>query len=140
MLISFSPAGQQEQIVDAYGKVAGAVANVLRGGFRAPDDGVLSVLYAATAPELREGKFPNATYFSDPAEDGKPTSEGTDEEVRFRCTLLNPSEPAADRYYDNSSATTSGKPVSRLSRRSSAWKTLVLSPEMRLLPPFSPCR
>jgi hypothetical protein len=84
----FSVAGQQEQIVDAYGKVAGAVANVLRGGFRAPDDGALSAIYAATAPELREGKFPNGEYFSDPAEPGKPTSEGTSEEVSYFSSFL----------------------------------------------------
>ncbi|GAA5853669.1 hypothetical protein JCM8547_007406 [Rhodosporidiobolus lusitaniae] len=76
--------GQQEQFKEAYGETAGAIAStLLRPLARAADDGALSALWAATAPEARDGEsFQNGDYFSDPAEDGKPSGEATDEELR----------------------------------------------------------
>ncbi|BGP34578.1 hypothetical protein JCM10296v2_006400 [Rhodotorula toruloides] len=74
--------GQNDQIKPAYGETIGKVVETLvRPILRAPDDGALSTLWAATAPEAREGEFENGSYCTDPAELGKETSEATDPEL-----------------------------------------------------------
>ncbi|GAA5972520.1 hypothetical protein JCM11641_001882 [Rhodosporidiobolus odoratus] len=76
--------GQQEQFKAAYGETVGAISSTLfRPLFRAPDDGALSTLFAATAPVVRQGKeFYNGAYFTDPEQDGKESKEATDVEPR----------------------------------------------------------
>ncbi|GAA6020429.1 hypothetical protein JCM11491_000241 [Sporobolomyces phaffii] len=73
--------GQVDQYKDAYGETVGAVLKtVLPPIMRAPDDGALSVLWAATAPEARQ-KYASGTYFSNPDQDGKETNEAKDQEM-----------------------------------------------------------
>ncbi|BGP26909.1 short-chain dehydrogenase/reductase SDR family protein [Rhodotorula toruloides] len=74
--------GQNDQIQPAYGQTLGKVVETLvRPILRAPDDGALSTLWAATGPEAREGGFENGSYYTGPAEEGKETSEATDPEL-----------------------------------------------------------
>ncbi|GAA5900912.1 hypothetical protein JCM6882_005976 [Rhodosporidiobolus microsporus] len=78
--------GQQDQIKSAYGSTVATVASaVFRPFFRAPDDGALSTIWAATAPEAREkvgNEFENGGYFTDPAEEGGESKEAEDVELR----------------------------------------------------------
>ncbi|GAA6016801.1 hypothetical protein JCM10207_003256 [Rhodosporidiobolus poonsookiae] len=79
--------GQQEQFKAAYGETLGNIAQaVFRPLFRAPDDGALSTIWAATGPSAREGDFENggvALFLSStPKQDGKESNEATDPEIR----------------------------------------------------------
>ncbi|GAA5877881.1 hypothetical protein JCM16303_000272 [Sporobolomyces ruberrimus] len=75
--------GQTRQYKDAYGEKAGAIMEtVIRPLMRAPDDGALSVLWAATSPDARNNeKYENGTYFSNPDQDGGETSEAKNQEL-----------------------------------------------------------
>ncbi|GAA5980371.1 hypothetical protein JCM5350_000962 [Sporobolomyces pararoseus] len=73
--------GQTSQYKGAYGETVGtAMETVIRPIMRAPDDGALSMLWAATAPEARE-KYESGTYFSNPDQDGKETNEASDQQL-----------------------------------------------------------
>jgi len=74
--------GQTRQYQDAYGETVGsAMETIIRPLMRAPDDGALSVLWAATAPAARE-KYESGTYFSNPDQNGKETNEAKDQQVK----------------------------------------------------------
>ncbi|BGP26910.1 short-chain dehydrogenase/reductase SDR family protein [Rhodotorula toruloides] len=74
--------GQTRQYNEAYGDaVGGAIQAAVRPLMRAPDEGALSVLWAATSAEARTGGYKNGEYFTDPAQEGKPSSEATDQEL-----------------------------------------------------------
>lgn len=76
--------GQVDQYKDAYGENVGtAIKAVITKGMRAPDDGALSALWAATASDARD-KFESGTYFSNPDQDGKETNEAKDQRVSSR--------------------------------------------------------
>ncbi|GAA5860781.1 hypothetical protein JCM1840_001962 [Sporobolomyces johnsonii] len=72
-----------DQYKPAFGQVVGTVMETLiRPLMRAPDDGALSALWAATAPEARNGdKFHNGDYFSNPGQEGGETNEAKDQEL-----------------------------------------------------------
>ncbi|BGP50833.1 hypothetical protein JCM10450v2_006759 [Rhodotorula kratochvilovae] len=75
--------GQNDQIQEAYGTVVGkAMEAVTRPIMRAPDDGALSTIWATTAPDARDPEqFENGSYFTDPTQEGKETSEASDQEL-----------------------------------------------------------
>ncbi|TNY18496.1 hypothetical protein DMC30DRAFT_52261 [Rhodotorula diobovata] len=74
--------GQTRQYKEAYGALGTAVEAAVRPGMRASDEGALSALWAATAPEARDSsKYANGSYFSDPAQPGSETSEASDQEL-----------------------------------------------------------
>ncbi|GAA5847117.1 hypothetical protein JCM9279_002696 [Rhodotorula babjevae] len=73
---------QTRQYKEAYGNaVGGLVEAAVRPGMRAADEGALSALWAATAPDARDPKYENGTYFTDPAQKGGETSEASDQEL-----------------------------------------------------------
>ncbi|GAA5940059.1 hypothetical protein JCM3775_003266 [Rhodotorula graminis] len=81
-LLSFSQLRQTRQYKEAYGNaVGGLVEAAVRPIMRAADEGALSALWAATAPDARDPKYENGTYFSDPAQKGGETSEASDQEL-----------------------------------------------------------
>ncbi|GAA5952301.1 hypothetical protein JCM21900_000479 [Sporobolomyces salmonicolor] len=67
----------------AFGQIVGTVMETLiRPLMRAPDDGALSALWAATAPEARNSdKFKNGDYFSNPGQEGGESNEAKDQEL-----------------------------------------------------------
>ncbi|GAA6033242.1 hypothetical protein JCM8097_003012 [Rhodosporidiobolus ruineniae] len=74
--------GQTGQYEEAYGAVGGKVIEaVVRPLMKTPDDGALSALWAATAPDARDPKYPNGSYFTNPKEPGGETSEADDQEL-----------------------------------------------------------
>ncbi|GAA5821785.1 hypothetical protein JCM11251_001023 [Rhodosporidiobolus azoricus] len=84
--------GQQEQFKAAYGETIGNVAEkVFRPLFRAPDDGALSTIWAATGPTATEKveskEVENGKYWTDPEQDGGESSEALDEELRENLWL-----------------------------------------------------
>ncbi|GAA5902907.1 hypothetical protein JCM5296_006328 [Sporobolomyces johnsonii] len=72
-----------DQYKPAFGQAVGTVMETLiRPLMRAPDDGALSALWAATAPAARNGdKFHNGDYFSNPGQEGGETNEAKDQEL-----------------------------------------------------------
>lgn len=75
--------GQTRQYPDAYGdKVGGAVEAAVRPIMRSPDQGALSLLWAAVAPEARDNKYKNGSYFDDAGHLGSESKESNDPEVR----------------------------------------------------------
>lgn len=74
--------GQLEQYKPAYGQTVGTVMGAAaRLVFRKPDDGALSMLWAAAAKDARDLKYPNGSYFTNPKELGKETAAANDQEV-----------------------------------------------------------
>ncbi|GAA6054440.1 hypothetical protein JCM3770_007217 [Rhodotorula araucariae] len=73
---------QTRQYREALGEIPGRMIEAaVRPGMRAADEGALSHLWAATAPEARDPQYENGTYFSDPAQKGSETSEASDQEL-----------------------------------------------------------
>ncbi|GAA6018724.1 hypothetical protein JCM8202_002211 [Rhodotorula sphaerocarpa] len=74
--------GQTRQYPDAYGdKVGGAVEAAVRPIMRSPDQGALSLLWAAVAPEARDNKYKNGSYFDDAGHLGSESKESNDPEL-----------------------------------------------------------
>ena len=85
-LLSFSThpgavaTGQQEQLPSAFGETVGSIVrNVTKPLARSPEHGSLCILWASVAPDATE--FPNGSYFSDPKEPGKETSQASSDEL-----------------------------------------------------------
>ncbi|BGP42653.1 hypothetical protein JCM10449v2_006665 [Rhodotorula kratochvilovae] len=74
---------QTRQYREALGEIPGRLIEAaVRPGMRAADEGALSHIWAATAPEARDtSKYENGTYFTDPAQKGSETSEASDQEL-----------------------------------------------------------
>ncbi|POY76415.1 hypothetical protein BMF94_0613 [Rhodotorula taiwanensis] len=74
--------GQTRQYNKAYGEtVGGLIEAAVRPIMRSPDQGALSLVWAAVSPEARDNKYKNGTYFDDPAHEGGETSEANDQEL-----------------------------------------------------------
>ncbi|GAA5900915.1 hypothetical protein JCM6882_005977 [Rhodosporidiobolus microsporus] len=70
------------QYEEAYGETVGkAIQTVVRPFMKTPSDGALSALWAATAPDARDPKYPNGSYFTSPQQPGGETSEADDQEL-----------------------------------------------------------
>lgn len=80
--------GQVQQYKPAYGELIGGVLGaVIKQVMRKPDDGALSILWAATAKDAR-GPYPNGQYFTDPNEIGKETAQANDLEVSLLLRIV----------------------------------------------------
>ncbi|GAA6016804.1 hypothetical protein JCM10207_003257 [Rhodosporidiobolus poonsookiae] len=74
--------GQTGQYEEAYGETVGKIIQtVVRPIMKTPNDGALSALWAATAPEARDPKYPQGSYFTNPAQPSEATEEGDDQEL-----------------------------------------------------------
>ncbi|GAA5985326.1 hypothetical protein JCM10908_002623 [Rhodotorula pacifica] len=70
------------QYPEAYGETIGNIVQAaVRPIMRSPDQGALSLVWAAVAPEARDNKYSNGTYFDDPAHEGGETNEARDQEL-----------------------------------------------------------
>lgn len=68
--------GQPNQFPDAFGALGEAMLATIKPVMRTPEHGSLSLLWASVAPEASE--YEQGTYFTDPKEPGKETSQGKD--------------------------------------------------------------
>ena len=59
---------------------------VVRPFMSRPDQGAISALWAGIAPDARDPKWKQGSYFTEASEDGKPTAESEDQEVSFRIS------------------------------------------------------
>lgn len=79
---------QPDQLKEAYGKIFGTLAKAVTVPFmRAPDQGSLSTLWAATSPEV-EAKHLQAVYVTDPGKWGGETDQAKDETLRENLWTL----------------------------------------------------
>ncbi|GAA5821783.1 hypothetical protein JCM11251_001022 [Rhodosporidiobolus azoricus] len=74
--------GQTGQYEEAYGETGGKIIQTLvRPIMKIPSDGALSALWATVAPEARDPKYPNGSYFTNPQQLGGETKEADDQEL-----------------------------------------------------------
>lgn len=61
---------------------------VVRPFMSRPDQGAISALWAGTAPNARDPKWKQGSYFTEAEEEGKETSEADDQEASFAGGFL----------------------------------------------------